>query len=135
MNVERKARLESLLLQELASFVPRAVKDPRIPTITITSVQLNIDGRQAVVYFSLLQSSFEFTRKAQIPDSELATDVSAEHVQIQKCIAGLRSASGFIRNHLAKTLHVRRPPDLVFQLDHGLDHSIRVHRLLSGLRL
>jgi ribosome-binding factor A len=47
--------------------------------------------------------------------------------------AGLMSAAGFLRHHLAKALTTRHIPTLLFKPDKGLDNSIRVHELLKKI--
>jgi ribosome-binding factor A len=49
-------------------------------------------------------------------------------------MAGLNSARGFLRSHLARALALRATPELHFQLDRGLEHAQRIDQLLAQLR-
>jgi len=49
-------------------------------------------------------------------------------------MAGLNSARGFLRTHLAKALTLRTTPEIHFQLDRGLEHAQRINQLLAELR-
>lgn len=117
MQATRRARLESVIHEELSLALPRLVKDPRIPPLTLTKVQVSPDGSQAKIFFSILGS--------------MSTDDS----QMTSCLQGLTSASGYLRRHLAKALSVRHIPSLRFQRDLGLDNSMRVHELLKQIEI
>lgn len=49
------------------------------------------------------------------------------------CIAGLTSAAGYLRKHLAKVLTIRHIPALLFKEDKGLTNSLRVHEILKSI--
>lgn len=115
MNPTRRARLQAVILEELAVFIPREVKDPRIPgSITITQVEVSTDGSAAQVMVSILGGSDDAG-------------------QISDCLQGLNSAAGFIRRHLAKILNIRHIPHLTFDYDRGLENTLRVHELLKKI--
>ncbi len=117
MDATRKGRLESVILQELSIVVPRELKDPRIPSVTFTKVDLNKDASVATVYFAILGNSDD-------PDKdELTTE----------CRAGLTSASGFLRKAIAKVVTTRHIPSLIFKDDRGLENSLRVYELLKQI--
>lgn len=119
MDATRRARIESVILEELSVIIPRELKDPRLLPLTFTKVDLSQDGQHATVYIAPL---------GQIDEENRVTD---EHMEA--CIEGLSSASGYLRRHLAKILTVRHIPSLLFKTDKGLDNSIRVHQLLKQL--
>ncbi len=117
MQATRRARLESVLLEELSTLVAREIKDPRVPPITFTAAEVTSDGSQATLYVSLLggpsasPSEEEYKKK------------------IQDCLTGLGSASGYMRRHLARVLDVRYIPQLIFKEDRGLENASRVYDL------
>ena len=91
----------------------RGIKDPRIKRqgmITVTSVEVSGDLRQAKVFLSVydLQSEKEF-------------------------LAGLKSASGFIRRELVGSLGIRNTPELIFHIDKSIEHGARITSILKGL--
>jgi ribosome-binding factor A len=48
----------------------------------------------------------------------------------QEALTGLRSAAPFIRGQLGRRLHMRRIPELHFELDRVLAEAQRIERLL-----
>jgi ribosome-binding factor A len=46
-------------------------------------------------------------------------------------IAGFKSASGFIRRELGRTLGLRYTPELDFEFDEGLERAARIAALLK----
>lgn len=119
MQTTRRARLESVILKEVTRLVSR-VKDPRIPNVTITSVQLTEDGEQATCFFTVLGS--------------LALDADTASQVNDSAREGLSSAAGYLRRNLAKAITTRHIPTLIFKQDKGLDNSIRVHELLKKIQ-
>ena len=121
MQETRRQRLQSAIQEELSLFVPREVKDPRIPMITFTDVQVTQDGSHAVIFVSILGATMNDTAEV------------AER-RTKECLAGLEKASGYIRRHLAKVLTVRHTPTLAFREDRGFENATRVQELLSQLQ-
>ncbi len=46
---------------------------------------------------------------------------------------GLKSASGWLRRELAKSLSLRYTPELVFELDHSIEYGAHISSLLNEL--
>lgn len=125
MQETRRQRLQAVIQEELARVIPRELKDPRVPPLTITSVEVTPDGGQATVHISILGSS-----------SVDANDPAAEkksREEVKDCLKGLTSASGFLRRHLAKILTVRNIPTLIFKEDRGFQNTIIVNDLLKQI--
>lgn len=113
MTYKRSDRVGDLIKEEIASLVTMGgIKDPRIGFVTITHVEMTPDLREARVYFSQMGSQ---------QDKERSID-------------GLKSASGYIRRHLAKALSLRHIPALVFFYDDSLDYSERIEKALRGIK-
>lgn len=129
MQPTRRARLQSVVLQELATVVPREVKDPRVPPITFTRCEVTEDGSQATVWVTLLGGL------AWNPEGRELTEKETQDRQnlMRGCLEGLASASGYLRRHLASILDVRHIPTLIFKEDRGLENTIRVHELLKEI--
>ena len=119
MDAKRRAKLESLLLEELSTALNRLVKDPRVPALTVTSVRLAADGGVATVSIALMGRQI-------LPDDEA-------RAQMESCLEGLTSAAGFIRRHMAKIINTRTIPNFIFKEDKGLENSMRVYELLKQL--
>jgi ribosome-binding factor A len=108
----RTERMGDLIKKEIAGYLIKGNKNPKIGFVTITSVKMTPDLQNARVYFSVFGS-----------DKEKA-----------ETIEGLEESAGTIRGHLAKVLSVRFVPKIEFHVDEGLEHSLRVQTLLGQVR-
>ena len=104
----RTDRLNEALKQEISLLVRDEVRDPRVGLATITAVQTSPELDHAKVYFTALGDE-------------------AERAGI---LTGLRSAAPFIRSQLGKRMHMRRIPELHFEVDRVLEEAARIERLL-----
>ena len=99
-------------IQRVLSELLRSVKDPRVQQgmLSVTRVETTGDLRYAKVWISVygLQDEKEFRR-------------------------GLKSASGWLRRELAKSLSLRYTPELVFELDHSIEYGAHISSLLNEL--
>jgi len=105
---KRSDRVAGLIQEELSRLLLRAVKDPRLHEVSITAVRLSADLRHARVFF---------TRAGRPGD-------------LEQILAGLRSATGFLRGHLGKALRLRYAPELTFESDDSVERSLHVAALL-----
>jgi ribosome-binding factor A len=105
---KRVDRINEQLKQEVSLLVRDEVRDPRVGLTTITAVQASPELDHAKVYF---------------------TAMGTEEEQ-QDALTGLRSAAPFIRGQLARRLHMRRIPELHFELDRVMEEAQRIERLL-----
>lgn len=117
MQETRKQRLASVIQQELSVAV-RSIKDPRVPSVTFTQVEVADDGSQATAYVTVLGGSGSLGGHS-------------DREAIRDALEGLKSASGYLRRHLAKILTIRHIPSLHFKEDRGLANVSRVHELLK----
>jgi ribosome-binding factor A len=104
----RTDRLNEQLRQEITLLVRDEVRDPRVGLATITAVQTSPELDHAKVYFTTL----------------------GEDDERKEVLAGLRSAAPFLRRELGKRMHVRRVPELHFEIDRVLEEAQRIERLL-----
>ncbi|MCM2323448.1 MAG: 30S ribosome-binding factor RbfA [Oligoflexia bacterium] len=126
MQETRRARLQAVIQEELSMVVPRELKDPRIPSVTFTSVEVAQDGSHATVYLTILGAS--------LTSGEATPEVDkAFRKKMKDCLEGLNSASPFLRRHLARVLTVRHVPTLAFKEDRGYENTIRVNELLKKI--
>jgi ribosome-binding factor A len=49
-------------------------------------------------------------------------------------LAGLESASGFIKRELSKRLHLKKIPNLRFEFDSSLNEGWKIERLLKEVK-
>lgn len=107
----RTERLAHQIRVELAELFTRELKDPRIGSATVTSVELSPDLHHARVLVSVLGS----------PEEQAGT------------MEGLSSAAGFIRHEIGHRLALRRVPELTFLLDHGAEEGEKIEMLLRKI--
>jgi ribosome-binding factor A len=103
--------------RELSNIIRSEIKDPRIaPLTSVTSVEVTQDLKYCKVYISVLG------------------DEEAGH----ETIAGLKSASGFIRRELARRINLRNTPELTFVLDtsiaYGMEMSKKIDEVMKEQR-
>ncbi|HET7276113.1 MAG TPA: 30S ribosome-binding factor RbfA [Longimicrobiaceae bacterium] len=104
----RTDRLNEQFRQEIALVIRGEVRDPRAALATITAVETSRELDHAKVYVTALGDDEE---KAEV-------------------VEGLRSAAPFIRAQLGKRLHMRRVPELHFQIDRVREEASRIESLL-----
>ena len=109
-NSIKNTRINGEVLKILAEVIRGEIKDPRIPEFTsIVSVEVAPDLKTCKAYVSVLG------------DEEKAAEA----------LEGLKSASGFIRNRLAKELNLRNTPDLHFYLDQSIAYGVDMSRKID----
>jgi ribosome-binding factor A len=109
----RGERLAEEIRRELAGILLSRVRDPRLGLATVTRVEVSTDGSHARVFVSFL--------------GDESADVSG--------LRALESAAAFIRGELGRRLEVRRVPELAFQADPGMRHSLLIQSELRRLNL
>jgi ribosome-binding factor A len=107
-----RERLGQALREEIETIVEGELGDPRIGLASVSSVVLADDSRSARVLVA----------------------VDGDDAEANRTLEGLTAAVGFIRREVAGRLHLRRPPELFFQVDRSGHHAARVDELLSRTR-
>lgn len=106
----RQARVGDLIRQTLAEIIPRKVKDPRVEGITITGADVSVDLKVGRIYFCVIDPS----RK-------------------DDALEGLKSAAGFLRHELKKTLRLKTVPSLSFSYDESFDYGSKIDEILDHI--
>ena len=106
-RIERVQRLAKQILGELI----HDLKDPRIGFATVTAVRISPDLQHGRVFVSVLGSEEE----------QAAT------------MAGLKSASPYLRGELGRQMRMKYLPELVFELDKGPEEAERLESLFREL--
>lgn len=112
MAGRRMPRLNEQIRREVIDIVRNEVRDPRIGFVTITRVEAAPDLSLARIFLTVM----------------------GEEAAEQETLEGLRAAAPFIRGEIGKRLHVRRTPELRFEIDEALAHSQRIEELLREVR-
>jgi ribosome-binding factor A len=112
MPGRRMPRVNEQLKREITDLVRNEARDPRIGLVTVTAVSAAPDLSFAKVFVTVMGDDAE----------RVAT------------LEGLAAAAPWIRGELGKRMHVRRIPELRFELDRSLDYAMRIERLLHEIR-
>ena len=98
-------------LDKARARMKREMSDPRVRLAIPSEVQMSADLRHARVMVSMV----------------------GEQGQRDEAVEALRHAAGFLRRQLARRLDLRAVPELVFVLDRGAEHSVRMAEILETL--
>jgi ribosome-binding factor A len=109
LQYRRADRLGDLIQREISDILHRQIKDPRIGFCTIMRVDVSDDLRHAKIRVSIM---------------------GAEDQQ-KNTLAGLKSATGFIRKEIGRRIALKHTPEIVFVLDRSVNHSIRIAQLIK----
>lgn len=112
-SVSRKVRLESLLKREIATFIQRDLRDPRLGFMTVTRVVMTGDLQNATCYYTILGPKES--------DRKLARNA-------------LNSARGRIVNAIAPVIRTRLLPRLKFAYDDEEDRRQQMDDLIREAR-
>ncbi len=109
----RMERIAGLLQSEIGRLTTGRLKDPRLSRlVTLTHVKVSADLGHATVAVTV----------AGTPDDA------------REALAGLRSASGYIKKELHQRLNLKRMPDLHFVRDTAIEEGDRVLSLLDDIK-
>ena len=109
-NSVKNTRINGEVLKELSNIIRSEIKDPRInPMTSVVSVEVAPDLKTCKAYISLLG------------DEQSQKDT----------ITGLKSAEGYIRRELARTVNLRNTPEIKFILDQSIEYGINMSKLID----
>lgn len=104
-NSVKNTRINGEVQKVLAEVIRGEIKDPRIsPFTSVVSVQVAPDLKSCKAWISVLGGDEE--REATMQ--------------------GLKSAMGFIRTRLAKTVNLRNTPDITFVMDQSIEYGVNM---------
>jgi ribosome-binding factor A len=104
-----RERLGEALREEIETILEGELGDPRIGLARVTAVALADDSRSARVF----------------------VNVDGDDSEAERTLEGLNAAVGFIRREVVSRLHLRRAPELFFQVDRSGQAGARIEQLLS----
>ena len=109
-NSIKNTRINGEVQKELSMIIHGGLKDPRIhPMTSVTAVSVAPDLKTCKAYISVLG------------DEQAQKDT----------IAGLRSAEGYIRRELARTVNLRNTPQITFIADQSIEYGIQMSKLID----
>ncbi|HVO80241.1 MAG TPA: 30S ribosome-binding factor RbfA [Terriglobales bacterium] len=104
-----RERLGEALREEIETILEGELGDPRIGLVNVSSVLLAEDGRSARVLVT----------------------VEGDDEEARRTLEGLTAAVGYVRREVGGRLHLRRAPELFFQLDRSQTYAARIDELLD----
>jgi len=104
--------VNQLIRQEISDLLRREVKDPRLSQfIAVTEVATSPDLKNAKVYISFI----------------------SDEQQKQDALDALAGASNFFRKEMARTLRLRRIPELSFHWDNSIERGVHIMNLIDDV--
>ena len=111
-NSIKNTRINGEVQKELSVIIQNEIKDPRIaPMTSVVAVEVAPDLKTCKAYISVL-------------DNEEAA---------QNTLAGLKSAEGYIRRQLARTVNLRNTPEIRFILDQSIEYGVTMTKLIDDV--
>ncbi|MEH2068537.1 MAG: 30S ribosome-binding factor RbfA [Nostoc sp.] len=109
----RVSRVAELIKREVSQMLLNGIKDDRVGTgmVSVTDVDVSGDLQHAKIYVSIYGTD---EAKAQT-------------------MAGLKSATGYVRSELGARVRLRRTPEVVFIEDRSIERGNRVLALLNQI--
>ena len=107
----RLERLNSQLKKDIATIIIYEMGDPRLGLVSVTGVKVSADLKFAKVAVSIFGKD--------------KTD----------SIESLKAAAGFIRSKLAHSMKIKTVPELIFELDEGMEHAEKINRIIETLEV
>ena len=109
-NSVKNTRINGEVLKELSNIIRSEIKDPRInPMTSVVAVEVAPGLKTCKAYISVLGDE-----KSQ-----------------KDTITGLKSAEGYIRRQLARTVNLRNTPEIRFILDQSIEYGINMSKLID----
>jgi len=109
----RVERVAALIRREVSELLVNGIKDERVSMgmVSVTNVEVAGDLQHCKIFVSIYGSA----------DAQ------------QQALEGLRSAANYVKGELGRRLNMRRTPEVVFQLDRGIEKGTSVLGLLNQL--
>ncbi len=109
----RVSRVAELVKREVSQMLIHGIKDDRVGAgmVSVTDVEVSGDLQHAKIFVSIYGTE---EAKAQT-------------------MAGLKSATGYVRSELGSRIRLRRTPEVMFVEDRSIERGTRVLSLLNQL--
>ena len=109
-NSMKNTRINGEVQRVLAEVIRGEIKDPRIsPLTSVIAVEVAPDLKTCKAWISVLG------------DEKAQADT----------LAGLKSAEGYIRNQLARTINLRNTPQITFIMDQSIAYGVNMSKLID----
>ena len=109
-NSIKNTRINGEVQRVLAEIIRSEIKDPRIaPLTSVVAVEVAPDLKSCKAWISVL----------------------GDEEAVQNTLAGLRSAEGFIKNKLAKSINLRNTPEIRFVMDQSIAYGVSMSKKID----
>ena len=109
-NSIKSTRINGEVQRVLAEIIRGEIKDPRIsPMTSVVAVEVAPDLKTCKAYISVL-------------GDDTARD---------ETLQGLKSAEGFIKSRLAKTINLRNTPEITFVMDQSIEYGVNMSKVID----
>ena len=111
-NSIKNTRVNTEVQRELSNIIRAGIKDPRVaPWTSVVAVEVAPDLKTCKAFVSVLGDE-----KAQ-----------------KDTVDGLKSAEGYIRRELARTLNMRNTPEIKFVLDQSIEYGVNMSKKIDDV--
>lgn len=109
-NSVKLTRINNEVMRELSNIIRTEIKDPRIaPLTSVVATEVAPDLKTCKAYISVL----------------------GDDKACQDTMEGLKSAEGYIRSVLARTVNLRNTPEIRFILDKSIEYGVNMSKLID----
>ena len=109
-NSVKNTRINGEVQRVLAEVIRGEIKEPRIcPLTSVVAVEVAPDLKTCKAWISVLG------------DEQAREDT----------YKGLKSAEGYIRNRLAKTINLRNTPEITFIMDQSIEYGVNMSKKID----
>lgn len=112
MTSRRLLKAAEAIRTVVASSILTELRDPRVRDVTVVAVKVSPDMREAKVSVSIM----------------------GDEKQQQLSLRGLQNAAGFLQSKIASRIESRHTPRLQFEIDKGVQNSLRVGEILARIQ-
>lgn len=106
----KNTRVNGEVQRVLAEIIRGEIKDPRIsPWTSVVAVEVAPDLKSCKAWISVLGDE----------DAKKST------------LEGLKSAEGFIKRQIAKTINLRNTPEITFVMDQSIEYGVNMSRKID----
>ena len=111
-NSIKNTRINGEVQKELSKIIQNEIKDPRIaPMTSVVAVEVAPDLKTCKAWISVLG------------DEKAAAAT----------LAGLKSAEGYIRRQLARSVNLRNTPEIRFILDQSIAYGVTMSKMIDDV--
>ncbi|WP_146580298.1 30S ribosome-binding factor RbfA [Neorhodopirellula pilleata] len=108
----RLLKAAEAIREVVAASILTDLRDPRVENVTVISVEVTPDMREAKVFVSVM----------------------GDETQKNLSIRGLQNAAGFLQSKIANRLDTRYTPRLRFEIDRGQENAMAVGEILARIQ-